>query len=320
MLLGATTGAMAATLARSIARRRRLEAALARTRREHDAAIRTLSERQGLETLGRLTAGVAHDMGNVMQAVEFYLSAIPDSVDDREALTRLVARARGAARRGATGARDLLALARGSGGRPEPIELARLLTELAEVMQELLGEPYRVRLDLPPTLPPVLAEAGDLEAMLVNLATNSRDAMASAGTGVLTIRAALVGVPDAPGDAPNNTPNDVPGGEWVRIDITDTGVGMDAETLARSMEPFFTTKPRGRGTGLGLALAREFADRSGGLLQIESMPGSGTRASLFLHPATDAKVNDDAESSTDTLRSRSPWVGSGSPRTAEARP
>lgn len=289
--LGAASGAMLAAMLRGAAERRRLESALARAQRDHDAAIRTLADRQGLETLGRLTAGVAHEMGNVIQAVEFYLRAMPDSLDDKPALAHLIDRARGAARRGAAGARDLLALARGSARRPEPTEIGPLLTEIADVMQELLGETFTVRLDLAPTLPAVLTDAEDLEAMLVNLATNSRDAMAAAGSGVLSISAALVGSPDA-----ERVPDDVPGGEWVRVDITDTGVGMDAETLARAMEPFFTTKPRGRGTGLGLALAREFAERCGGLLRIESAVGSGTRASLFLHPASETKVTPDADS------------------------
>lgn len=263
--------------------RRRLSDDLARARQDHEAAIRALSERQNLETLGRLTAGVAHDMGNVMQTVEFYLRSIPDSLDDREATLRLIERARSAARRGAVGARDLLALARGSARPPEAIDLRPLLTELGEVMQELLGERFTVRLNLPLALPRVLAEPGDLEAMLINLATNARDAMAEAGHGVLGISVALIGSPDAPVG-----PNDVTGGEWVRIDITDTGIGMPPEVLERAMEPFFTTKPRGRGTGLGLALAREFAERSGGMLHIESTPGSGTRTSIFLHPASEA--------------------------------
>jgi signal transduction histidine kinase len=289
-LLGGALGAVAVLHLQRLAERRRMEAALTHARRDHEAALRALADRQGLETLGRLTAGVAHDIGNVMQSVEFYLKAMPAALDDRPTLLRLIERARGTSRRGAAGARDLLALARGSARRPEPIDVVPLLTEIADAMQELFGESITVRLDLPPTLPPVLAEAGDLEAMLINLATNSRDAMAPAGHGVLSIAAAMVGSPDSAPPTDN-----LPGGEWVRILITDTGVGMDPETLARATEPFFTTKPRGRGTGLGLALAHEFAERSGGMLIIESNVGTGTRASLFLHPATDERANPDAD-------------------------
>lgn len=285
-LLGALSAVLAAlvvALVHGARERRRLSEALAQAQRDHEAAIHALAERQSLETLGRLTAGVAHDMGNVLQAVELYLRSIPGSLDDRAATLRLVERARAAARRGAVGARDLLALARGSEQPAEPTDVRPVLGELAEVMQELLGEAYAVRVDVPAQLPRVLAEPGDLEAMLINLATNSRDAMAEAGRGVLSISAAVIGSPD---DSTAST--DLPGGEWVRIVIADTGVGMAPEVLERALEPFFTTKPRGRGTGLGLALAREFAERSGGLLRIESVPGSGTRASLFLHPASDA--------------------------------
>jgi signal transduction histidine kinase len=288
-ILGGMLGILAAVLVRLHGDRRDLAATLARTRRDHDAAIRALAERQDLETLGRLTAGVAHDMGNVMQVVETYLRAIPGAAGDPAETARLLDRARGAARRGANGARDLLALARGSSRRPRPVDVPSLLGELADVMQELLGEAFTVRLDVPATLPPALADPGDLEAMLVNLATNSRDAMAAAGSGALTISAALIGAPDSA--EPDGTP---PGGEWIRIDVVDTGIGMDAETLANAMQPFFTTKPRGRGTGLGLALAREFAERSGGMLRIESTPGVGTRASLFLHPVSQENLTDDA--------------------------
>lgn len=287
-ILGGTLGILAANLARLQGERRDLAANLARARRDHDAAIRALAERQDLETLGRLTAGVAHDMGNVMQVVETYLRAIPAAAGDPAEMARLLDRARGAARRGANGARDLLALAHGSSRRPRPVDVLSLLGELADVMQELLGENFTVRLELPGALPPALADPGDLEAMLVNLATNSRDAMAAAGSGVLTISAALIGTPGAA--EPDGTP---PGGEWIRIDVVDTGIGMDAETLANAMEPFFTTKPRGRGTGLGLALAREFAERSGGMLRIESTPGVGTRASLLLHPVSHENLADD---------------------------
>jgi signal transduction histidine kinase len=288
-ILGGLLGILAMLLGRLQQDRRDLSATLARTRRDHDAAIRALAKRQDLETLGRLTAGVAHDMGNVMQVVETYLKAIPGAAGEPAEMARLVEKARSAARRGADGARDLLSLARGSSRRPRPVDLPPLLGEIADVMQELLGETFTVRLDVPATLPPALADPGDLEAMLVNLATNSRDAMAAAGAGVLTMSAALIGAPDSaePAGAP-------PGGEWIRIDVIDTGIGMDAETLRNAMQPFFTTKPRGRGTGLGLALAREFAERSGGMLRIESTPGVGTRASLFLHPVSHEHLADDA--------------------------
>jgi signal transduction histidine kinase len=287
-LLALALGGCLAALARGAARRRRLEAELARVRHEHDVAIRTVGERQALETLGRLTAGVAHDMGNVLQTVELYLRTIRDTLDDRDALDRLIDRASAAARRGSNGARDLLALARGSEGRPEPIDIEPLLGELGEVLGDLLGPSYAVRLRIGSDLPAVLAEAGDLEAMLINLATNARDAMAMAGSGELEISAELVGSPDGTGAS-----DAALGSAWVRIGVADTGVGMDAQTLERAMDPFFTTKPPGRGTGLGLALAREFAERSGGFLRISSSPGAGTCVSLYLHSAPEATVHPD---------------------------
>lgn len=286
VLLGAALGGVVVLAASGLSRQRGLAADLAGLRRERDAAIEALAERQGLETLGRLTASAAHDMGNVIQALEFHLRAIPAVVDDRAELARVLDRARAAVRRGATGARDLLALARGNTGRVQPTEVAPLLRELADVMRELLGPGYQVELRIAPDLPPVLADPGDLEAMLVNLATNSRDAMLPTGGGLLRMAAA-----PCRARGPHDTEPGLPPGDWVRIEVADTGVGMDSETLARAMEPFFTTKSRGRGTGLGLALAREFAERSGGHLCIGSVPGQGTRVALYLRPAIEPKTD-----------------------------
>ncbi|MFC7543991.1 ATP-binding protein [Siccirubricoccus deserti] len=123
-------------------------------------------------------------------------------------------------------------------------------------------------------LPPVMADRGQLEAVLVNLATNARDAMPDGGT--LTLSAALEEVSDGQAHGAGLTP-----GAYLRLVVEDTGSGMDAKTLEHATEPFFTTKPLGRGTGLGLSMAKGFAEQSGGGIGIESESGRGTRVSLW---------------------------------------
>jgi CheY-like chemotaxis protein len=135
------------------------------------------------------------------------------------------------------------------------------------------------RVDVPPGLPPLLADRGQLETVLVNLATNARDAMASGGT--LTMRAEAEAVSTA---LPH--PVGLRSGNYIRITVADTGSGMDTAVLARVTEPFFTTKSTGQGTGLGLAMAKGFVEQSGGALAIDSVMGQGTNVTLWLPQAT----------------------------------
>jgi signal transduction histidine kinase len=140
-----------------------------------------------------------------------------------------------------------------------------------------------VRVEAAPGLPQVLADRGELETVLVNLATNARDAMPQGGTLTLAAAAETVTAAD---DAPR--PAALRPGRYVRLSATDTGTGMDAETLARAAEPFFSTKPEGEGTGLGLASARDFAEQSGGAFAVASEPGRGTTVTLWLLDADEA--------------------------------
>lgn len=232
-----------------------------------------------MQALGQLASGIAHDFNNVLQAIGGALFLIAQQPDDAERVARFAAIADDAAQRGAAITGRLLSLSRKGGLRTGPVDPGLLLTEMAELLVHALGASIAVRVDAAPGLPPLLADRGQLETVLINLATNARDAMP--GGGALALSAAV----DAYG--PDGKVASGANG-YVRIDVSDTGDGMDAATLARASEPFFTTKEVGRGTGLGLAMALNFAEQSGGAMRIESVPGMGTTVRLWLPCANSA--------------------------------
>ena len=150
-----------------------------------------------------------------------------------------------------------------------------MLSSMREILEHTIGTGIEIRVQADTGLPSLLADKAQLETVLVNLATNARDAMA--GTGTLTLSAETRQHGGGPGP-----PDGLKAGSYVVLTVSDIGIGMDDATLARAPEPFFTTKPTGQGTGLGLAMAAGFAEQSGGGLFIESAPGSGTKVSLWL--------------------------------------
>jgi CheY-like chemotaxis protein len=230
-----------------------------------------------MEALGQLAGGIAHDVNNVLQAAASGARLIRRKPHDAAQVERLAGMVLEATERGASVARRLLAFARQGELRAADVEVRSLLEGLREVLGHTLGAEVTVRTALPGPLPPLRADKAQLETVLLNLATNARDAMAERGGGVLTLEAAEERV--EPGAA---HPAGLAAGAYLRISVADTGAGMDAATLARATEPFFSTKPPGRGTGLGLAMAKGFAEQSGGGLAIESMPGRGTTVTLWL--------------------------------------
>ena len=265
------------------AERWRTRAALDAARAEREAALESLAQGQRMEALGRLAGGVAHDINNVLQAVLGGARLIVKRSQD-QGVHRLAQLVSEAAERGGAVTRRLLAFARRDSLEAEPLAVPPLLEGVREVLAHTLGAAVQVRLRVAPGVPAVLADRAQLETVLVNLAINARDAMMPLG-GTLEIGAEpeIIGPRQASLLGP---------GAYVRLSVSDTGRGMDAQTLRRATEPFFTTKEKGQGTGLGLAMAQGFCEQSGGALEIRSVVGQGTRVTLWLPqaPAVSAMI------------------------------
>ena len=252
--------------------------------RERETALAQLFEAQKMDTIGQLTGGVAHDFNNLLMAVLGSLTLLekrlpPDDQHNR----RLVQNAVQGAQRGAALTQRLLAFSRRQELKPESVDLGQLVSGMVDLLKRALGLGIDLTLDFPISLPPVLADANQLELALLNLALNARDAMQ--GGGRLSIAAS------AESQSKPRTGQSLSAGEYVRITITDTGIGMDDATLAKATEPFFTTKGPGKGTGLGLSMVHGLAAQSGGLLKIHSEPDVGTTIELWLPRAMTSAVS-----------------------------
>ena len=240
--------------------------------REEAQSRLALSEK--LSALGQLAGGVAHDFNNIMQGVIGGASIIQRRARDPTEVIRYARMIDETARRGVSVTSRLLTLARRDDLRAEPVNVAALLKGLRELLRHTLGAAIVIKLDVAEDLALILADQSRLETVLVNLATNARDAMREGG--VITISACSETVADGV------LSSELAPGGYVRFVVSDTGVGMDKTTLRRALEPFFTTKERGKGTGLGLSMACGFAEQSGGALKVFSEPGCGTIVTLWL--------------------------------------
>jgi signal transduction histidine kinase len=254
------------------------------TRREQDNRLKVeaqLHHSQKMEAIGNLTGGLAHDFNNLLGIIVGSL----DLLAEEEALSasgeELVAEATDAVLRGADLTRRLLAFARQQPLEPRRIDVNELVAGMFKLLTRILGERVRVELELAPAVWPVVADPAQLEAALANLSTNARDAMPRGGRlGVVTGNRSL----DADYAALHP---DVRPGDYVMIQVSDSGTGMAPEVLSRIFEPFFTTKEAGRGTGLGLAMVFGFMKQSGGHINVYSEVGHGTTFRLYL-PRGDA--------------------------------
>jgi CheY-like chemotaxis protein len=229
-----------------------------------------------MEAVGQLTGGVAHDFNNLLTVIIGGLDTIRRAAPQDDARIR---RAAEMARRGADRAASLtgrlLAFARRQPLNPTPVEINALVRDMTELLHRTLGEAVELEGMLAPGLWLAEIDQNQLESALLNLAVNARDAMPDGGRLTLATANAQLDPSHAAADS------EVVPGDYVMVAVSDTGVGMSKEAVARAFEPFYTTKEVGRGTGLGLSMVYGFVKQSGGHATIQSEPGAGTIVSLY---------------------------------------
>jgi PAS domain S-box-containing protein len=235
---------------------------------------------QKLDAVGQLTGGIAHDFNNLLTIISGNLELLEDSVSstqDRE----LLSRASKAADSGARLTRRLLTFARRRQLAPEVINLNEQVQGMTELLRRTLGDMINLRTHFAPDLWLTRADAGEVESAVVNLAINARDAMPNGGKLSIRTDNAMLERDEVGFEGP------LTAGDYVRISVSDNGIGMTKDVLTRVFEPFFTTKPPGRGTGLGLSTIYGFIKQSGGNIRIYSEPGAGTTVSLYFPRSVD---------------------------------
>jgi PAS domain S-box-containing protein len=253
-----------------------LIAALVQRRRTEEQ----LAHSQRLEAIGQLTGGIAHDFNNLLTVVSGSLQLLETEYLDKPEAGEVIESALRSVTRGAELTNKLLAFARRQRLMPQSVDPRALLRDVELMLKRTLGDSIRLQVHCEQDLPPAYVDPTQLDTALVNLALNARDAMPRGGEISIEAR-------EYPVDAEQATP-DLPVGRYVLISVADTGRGMTRETLARAMEPFFTTKGAGHGSGLGLSMVYGFAKQSGGHLLMESALGYGTRVEMYLPAARSA--------------------------------
>lgn len=248
--------------------------------RDRDAQ---LVQSQKLEAIGRLAAGVAHDFNNILQSVTGGLELMLEDAEAGSASQKLGETALNSARRGSYLTHHLLSYARKQILQPKRLDVARFLTEMEHLLSRTLGANIVVKHKIEQQLPPIFVDPGQLQTALLNFSFNATYAMPSGGTLLL------------------HAYRDSDDGRYVVIAVTDTGVGMDAATLAQAFEPFFTTKGL-QGSGLGLSMVQGFAEQSGGSVHVDSALGKGTTIQLRLRAALSESNSEDQKGGRVKLR------------------
>ncbi len=234
-------------------------------------AEQSLRQAQRMEAVGQLAGGIAHDFNNLLQSILSYSEFISDGLDPESEMQRDVDEVQKAAHRAAGLTRQLLIFSRQHAARPAVTDLNASVRDSEHLLRRTLGEEVHLdcRTDDDPCL--VLADTGELELLLMNLALNARDAMPYGGT--LSISVDTVALDER---------DDLPPGLFGRVEVSDDGQGMTPEVAAKAFEPFFTTKETGRGAGLGLAMVYGIAQRAGGRASISTSEGAGTAITVLL--------------------------------------
>jgi two-component system, cell cycle sensor histidine kinase and response regulator CckA len=236
-----------------------------------------LRQSQKMEAVGRLAGGVAHDFNNLLTVIQGYADLLRNDPggDQREERTEAIDQIRIASKRAAALTGQLLAFSRQQVLQPKILELNAVVSNLAPMLRRVIGEDIELVTNLDPRGESVLADAGQLEQVIMNLVVNSRDAMPQGGT--LTVETGSADVAEAPG-----IELEAPPGRYARLTVKDTGTGLSPQVQARVFEPFFTTKEVGKGTGLGLATVYGIVKQSGGFVQLHSELGHGATFNVYL--------------------------------------
>jgi PAS domain S-box-containing protein len=262
-----------AKVTRDITERKQFEQQLMQTREQ-------LLQAQKMESIGQLTGGIAHDFNNLLTVILSGSQMIERLAQGDEQLLRLIGHIRHSVERGERLTRQLLAYSRRQSLKPELLDLSQALHSFCDGILQTLRGTIDLQIDIPDDLRPVEADPNELDLALINVALNARDAMQNNGQLLVRARNDFTALDPAGGAR-----------AYVAISISDTGMGMTPETLARATEPFFTTKPPGAGTGLGLSQAFGFAKQSGGNLHIDSVWGRGTTVTIHLPVAQSSRSN-----------------------------
>ena len=247
-----------------------------RARRELARVEEQLRHAVKMEAIGQLAGGIAHDFNNLLTAMLGYCELAIDDLAPGLPARADVERVRREAERAAALTRQLLMFSRRQAHEPTVLDLGDVTRHAADLLRHIIGESIQLEMRAADDLWPVQADAGHLEQLIVNLAVNARDAMPLGGTLTVAVENRRV---DAPLPSVNGP---IPPGDYVVLDVADTGTGIDPLCLHRIFEPFFTTKPGAKGTGLGLSVVHGIVQQSGGHIQVRSVPGAGTVFSVYL--------------------------------------
>ncbi|TFI58508.1 PAS domain S-box protein [Sphingomonas parva] len=255
-------------------------------RAELEQAQEALRQSQKLEAMGQLTGGVAHDFNNLLSPIIGGLDLLQRKQLGDERAQRTVAGALASAERAKVLVQRLLAFARRQPLQPSAVDIGRIVEGMASLLASTLGPRIRLVLEIEAGLPAARADANQIDMALLNLAVNARDAMPDGGALTIAVDVETI----APGAAER-----LAAGSYIRLRVSDTGCGMDARTLARCVEPFFSTKGIGQGTGLGLSMVHGLAAQLGGGLAIDSKVGVGTTITLWLPTSAAAAEEEEAD-------------------------
>jgi PAS domain S-box-containing protein len=242
---------------------------------EYRAMEERLRQSQKMEAIGTLAGGVAHDFNNILMVISGYGSVLADALASDPKLRGHIEQIQKASERAASLTRQLLAFSRKQAIQPVPLNLNEIVTGIEKLLHRLISENIHISTKLSPDLGTVLADAGQIEQVILNLAVNARDAMPQGGRFTLETRNAEFANSGV-------TPSHMKPGRYVEFIVTDTGIGMGVDVQARVFEPFFTTKPAGKGTGLGLSTVYGIVQQANGHVTFTSQPGGGTTFRIYL--------------------------------------